>query len=173
MGGTTQIRSLSKAKPDDPNSGYVSERKGQNMYFIIQSFATKSRKIASIVVALTRGPLLIRNSQEYSDFLRFSRGRRSQGVEVFEETGPRKTGGAKVPFDNFDPENYFGDAGLRNAAARGANPVTGEQGVKNALRGDFDLRLERRHSTRPGSFSEPASGHCLGDPLLLELSLIQ
>ncbi len=90
---------------------------------------------------------LIRNSQEYFDFLRFSRGRRRQGVEVFEETSPRKTGGAKVPFDNFNPENYLGDAGLRNATTRCASPVTGAQGVENALRGDLDLRLERRHST--------------------------
>src|SRR6266446_8137497 len=110
---------------------------------------------------------LIRNSQEYSYFLRFSRGRRRQGVEVFKETGPRKTGGAKVPFDNFDPENYLGDPGLRNAATRCASPVKGAQGVENALRGDFDLGLERRHSTRPGSFpSLHTSDHCAGDPLL-------
>ena len=73
-------------------------------------------------------------------------------MEVFKKTGPRKTGRAKVPFDNFDPENYFGDAGLRSAAARGASPVADAQGVKNALRGDFDLGLERRHRTHPGSF---------------------
>jgi hypothetical protein len=112
---------------------------------------------------------LIRNSQEYFDFLRFSRGRRGQGVEVFEETGPRKTGGAKVPFDNFNPENYLGNACLRNAATQFASPVTRAQGVENALRGNFDLRLERRPSTHPGSFpSLHASGHCIGDPLLLE-----
>src|SRR6267378_5740664 len=90
---------------------------------------------------------LIRNSQEYLDFLLFSRGRRRQGVEVFEEMGPRKTSGAKVPFDNFDPEDYLGDAGLGNAATRFASPVTGAQGVENALGGDFDVRLERRHNT--------------------------
>src|SRR3989441_9341525 len=113
---------------------------------------------------------LIRKSQEYFDFLRFSRGCRRQGVEVFEETGPRKTGGAKVPFDNFDPENYLGDVGLGNAATRFAGPVPGVQGVENALRGNFDLRLERRHSTLPGSFpSLHASGHCVGDPILLEV----
>ena len=115
---------------------------------------------------------LIRNSKEYFDFLRLSRGRRRQGVEVFEETSPRKTGGAKVPFDNFDPENYLGDAGFRNAATRCASPVTSAQGVENALRGDFDLRLERCHSTQPGSFSSlHASGHCAGDPLPLKLLL--
>ncbi len=59
---------------------------------------------------------LIRESQEYFDFLRFPRRRRGKGVEVFEETGPGETGGAKVPFDNFDPENYLSDAGLRSAA---------------------------------------------------------
>ena len=101
---------------------------------------------------------LIRDSQEYFDFLRFSRGRRRQGVEVFEETSPRKTGRTKVPFDNFDPENYFGDAGLRNPATRCASPVTSVQGVENALRGDFDLRLKRRHSTQArGSQSLHAS----------------
>src|SRR5260370_1945152 len=76
---------------------------------------------------------LIRNSQEYFDFFRFSRGRRRQGDEVFEETGPRKTGGAKVPFDNFDPENYLGDAGLRSAATRFASPIMRAQGVENTL----------------------------------------
>src|SRR3989442_14102307 len=107
---------------------------------------------------------LIRNSQEYFDFFRFSGGRRRQGVEVFEETGPRKTGGAKVPFDNFDPENYLDDARLRNATTRFAGPVTGAQGVENALRGNFDLKLERRHSTFPGSFpSLRVSGQCVGD----------
>ncbi len=117
---------------------------------------------------------LIRNSQEYFDFLRFSRGCRRQGVEVFEETRPRKTGEAKVPFDNFDPENYLGDAGLRNAATRCASPITGAQGVENALRGDFDLRLEQGRSSHPGSSpSLHASGHCVGDPLLLEVSLIK
>ena len=117
---------------------------------------------------------LIRNSQEYFDFLRFSRGCRRQGVEVFEETRPRKTGGAKVPFDNFDPENYLGDAGLRNAATRCASPITGAQGVENALRGDFDLRLEQGRSSHPGSFRcLHASGHCVDDPLLLEVSLIK
>jgi hypothetical protein len=95
---------------------------------------------------------LIRNSQEYFDFPRFSRGRRRQGVEVFEETSPRKTGGAKVPFDNFDPEDYFGDAGLRNPATRCASPVTGVQGVENALRGDFDPMLKRRQSTLASGF---------------------
>jgi len=109
---------------------------------------------------------LIRDSQEYFDFLRFSRSRRRQGVEVFEETGPGKTGGAKVPFDNFDPENYLGDAGLRNAATRFAGPVSGAQGVEDAFRGNFYLRLERRHSSQPGSFPSPqASSHCVGDPL--------
>src|SRR5689334_326393 len=77
---------------------------------------------------------LIRAPQEYFDFPRFSRGRRRQGVEVFEETSPRKTGRAKVPFDNFNPENYLGDVGLRNPATRCASPVTGVQGVENALR---------------------------------------
>jgi hypothetical protein len=90
---------------------------------------------------------LIRYSQKYFDFLRFSRGRRSQAVEVFEETSPRETGGAKVPFDNLDPENYLGDAGLRSPATRFASPVTGLQGVEDALRGDLDHRLKRRHST--------------------------
>ena len=42
--------------------------------------------------------------------------------------------------------------GLRNAAARGASPVARAHGVKNALSGDSDLGLERRHSTHPGSF---------------------
>ena len=90
--------------------------------------------------------------QEFSDFFSFSRGRRRQGVEVFEETGPRKAGRAKVPFDNFDPENYFRDVGLRNAAARGASPVTAAHGVKNALSGDSDLGLEHRHSTHTSHF---------------------
>jgi hypothetical protein len=85
---------------------------------------------------------LIRNSQKYFDFLRFSGGRWRQGVEVFEETGPRKTGGAKVPLDNFDPENYLSDVGLRNAATRCTSPVMGSQGVENGLRGGFDSRLE-------------------------------
>src|SRR2546425_6412193 len=117
---------------------------------------------------------LIRNSQEYFDLLRFSRGCRRQGVEVFEETRPRKTDGAKVPFDNFDPENYLGDAGLRNAATRCASPITGAQGVENALRSDFDLGLEQGDSSNPGSFpSLHASGHCVDDPLLLEVSLIK
>ena len=117
---------------------------------------------------------LIRNSQEYFDLLHFSRGCRRQGVEVFEETRPRKTDGAKVPFDNFDPENYLGDAGLRNAATRCASPTTGAQGVENALRSDFDLGLEQGHSSNPGSFPRlHASGHCVDDPLLLEVSLIK
>ncbi len=103
---------------------------------------------------------LIRDSQEYFDFLRFSRSRRRKGVEVFEETSPSETGGAKVPFDNFDPENYLGHAGLRNPATRCAGPVTGLQGVENALRGDFDLRIKRRHSTQAGG-SEPA---CILNP---------
>src|SRR3989441_9260711 len=90
---------------------------------------------------------LIRDFQEYFDFLRFSRGRRRQGVEVFEETSPRKTGRTKVPFDNFDPENYLCDAGSRNPATRWASSVTSVQGVENALRGNFDLRLNRHHST--------------------------
>ena len=114
---------------------------------------------------------LIRNFQEYFDFLLFSRGCRSQGVEVFEETYPRQTGGAKVPFDNFDPENYLSDAGLRNAATRCAGPAMGAQGVENALRGDFDLGLEQGHSSHSGSFpSLHASGHCVDDPLLLVMS---
>src|SRR5713101_7583222 len=117
---------------------------------------------------------LVRNSQEYFDFLRFSRGCRRQGVEVFEETRPRKTGGAKVPFNNFDPENYLSDVGLRNAATRCASPIPGAQGVENALSGDFDLRLEQGHSSHSGSFpSLHASGHCVDDPLLLEVSLIK
>src|SRR6266849_7422075 len=97
-------------------------------------------------------PTTYLNSQEYSNFLRFSRACRRQGVEVLEETGPRKTVEAKVPFDNFDPENYFGDSGLRKAAARGASPVTGVQGVKDALRGDFDLRHECRHGPHQAGF---------------------
>ena len=117
---------------------------------------------------------LIRNSQEYFDFLRFSRCCRRQGVEVFEETRPRKTYRAKVPFDNFDPENYLGDAGLRNAATRCASPITGAQGVENALRSDFDLWLEQGDSSNSGSFpSLHTFGHCVDDPLLLEVSLIK
>src|SRR2546427_10326932 len=50
------------------------------------------------------------------------------------------------------PKNYFGDAGLRNPATRCASPVTSVQGVENALRGDFDLRLKRRHSTQARGF---------------------
>src|SRR3989441_3929041 len=104
---------------------------------------------------------LIRNSQEYFDLLRFSRGCRWQGVEVFEETGPRKTGGAKVPFDNFDPENYLCDAGLRNAATRCASPVTGVQGVENALRATLTLGSSRVTAPTPAVFpSLHASGHC-------------
>src|SRR3989442_12190391 len=91
---------------------------------------------------------LIRDSQEYFDFLCFSRGRRRQGVEVFEETSPRKTDRTKPPFDNFDPENYFADAGLRIPATRCASPLTSVQGVENTLRGDFDLTLKRRHRTQ-------------------------
>jgi hypothetical protein len=113
-------------------------------------------------------------AKECFDFLRFSRGCRRQGVEVFEETRPRKTSGAKVPFDNFDPENYLGDAGLRNAAPRCASPITGAQGVENALRGDFDPGLEQGHSSHPGSFSNlHASGQCVDDPLLLDVLLIK
>jgi len=108
---------------------------------------------------------LIRDSQEYFDFPRFSRGRRRQGVEVFEETSLRKTGGAKVPFDNFDPENYLGDVGLRNPAPRCASPVTVVQGVENTLRGDFDLRLKRRHGTHAGGFQSLARILTLGDVL--------
>src|SRR5438552_12136713 len=67
----------------------------------------------------------------------------------------------KGPFDNFDPENYFGDAGLGNPATRCASPVTSVQGVENALRGDFDLKLKRRQSTQARGFSEPA---CILDP---------
>ena len=95
-------------------------------------------------------------------------------MEVFEETGPRKTGRAKVPFDNFDPENYLGDPDLRNAATRFASPLLGARGVENAFRGNLDLRLERHHSTQPGSLPSPhASSHCVSDPLLLESPLIK
>ncbi|HWY28929.1 MAG TPA: hypothetical protein VNW25_06700 [Candidatus Sulfotelmatobacter sp.] len=87
-------------------------------------------------------------SQEHFDFLRFSRSSRRQRLEVFEETSCRETHGAKIPFDNLNPENYLGDMGSRNAAARFACPVTGAQGVEDALRGDFDLRLRQGHSTR-------------------------
>src|SRR2546425_2110100 len=117
---------------------------------------------------------LIRNSQEYFDFLRFSRGCRRQGVEVFEETRPRKTSRAKVPFNNFDPENYLGDMGLRNAATRCASPITSAQGVENAFRGDFNLGLKQGHCSHPGRFSNMhASSHCVDDPLLLDVSLIK
>jgi len=95
---------------------------------------------------------LIRDSQEYFDFLRFSRGRRRQGVAVFEENQSEKDRQDKGPFDNFLPENYFGDAGLGNPATRCASPVTSVQGVESALRGDFDLRLKRRHSTQARGF---------------------
>src|SRR2546427_11294071 len=90
---------------------------------------------------------LIRDSQEYFDFLRFSRGRRRQGVEVFEETSPRETGRTKIPFDNFDPENYFADAGLRNTATPCASPITSVQAVGNAIEADFHLRLKLRPRT--------------------------
>ena len=86
----------------------------------------------------------ILNPQEYLDFLRFSRCCRSKGVEVFEETGPRKTDGAKVPFDNVDAENYLSDVGLRGAAARFAGPITGVQSVEDALSCDFDPWLRRQ-----------------------------
>jgi hypothetical protein len=91
---------------------------------------------------------LIRKSQEYLDFFGFSGGGRRQGVEVFEKTSSRKTGGAKVPFYNFDAENYLGDAGLRDPTPRFASPVTRVEGVENGLRGDFDPGLKRSHSTR-------------------------
>ncbi|OLE68099.1 hypothetical protein AUF78_17815 [archaeon 13_1_20CM_2_51_12] len=122
----------------------------------------------------TRFKPLIRNSQEYFDFLRFSRGCRRQGVEVFEETRPRKTGGAKVPLDNFDPENDLGDTGLRNTATRCASPITGAQSVENTLRGHLDLVLKQGYIAYPGSFpSLHASGHCVDDSLLLEVLLIK
>src|SRR5467141_3387012 len=109
-------------------------------------------------------------AKECFDFLHFSRGCRRQGVEVFEETRPRKTNGAKVPFDNFDPENYLGDAGLRNATTRCTSPTMSAQDVENALRGDFDLGLEQGHCSHLGSFSNlHASGHCLDDPPLLDV----
>ena len=41
---------------------------------------------------------------------------------------------------------------FRNAATRFASPVTSTQGVENALMSNFDLRLERRHSTHSHSF---------------------
>jgi hypothetical protein len=42
------------------------------------------------------------------------------------------------------------------------------------LRGGFDLRLEQGRNSHPGSFpSLHASGHCVDDPLLLEVSLIK
>jgi len=102
-------------------------------------------------------------SQEYFDFFRFPRRRRKQGVEVFEETSPRKTGVAKVPFDNLDPENYLGDAGLRSPATRLASSVTGVQGVEDVLRGDFDLRLKRRYSTQQGGFQGLHASWTVGD----------
>src|SRR5438094_1448424 len=87
----------------------------------------------------------------------------AEGRELKNSRKPvrEKTGRTKVPFDNFDPENYFGDAGVRNPATRCASPVTIVQGVENALRGDFDLRLKRRHSTQARVFSEPA---CILNP---------
>jgi hypothetical protein len=103
---------------------------------------------------------LVRNSQEYLDFFRFSRGCRRQRVEVFEETSSRKTDRAKVPFDNFYSENYFGDADLRNTATRCASPVKAAQSVEDALRGDLNSRLEHRHTTLPDIFPNMHSSLC-------------
>jgi hypothetical protein len=88
---------------------------GQRLLAVRLVLPTYLRLLASAVVSPT---IVVGVRAVFSNvsFLRFSLGGRRQGVEVFEETGPRKTGGAKVPFDNFDPENYLGDAGLRNAA---------------------------------------------------------
>ena len=102
-----------------------------------------SRGCTNDILALPNGSFEI---HEFLDFLRLSQCRGRQRVEVLEETSSRKAGGAKVPFHNFDPENYFGNAGLRIPATRCTSPFTGVTSVENALRGDFDLRLKHLHN---------------------------